>query len=137
MVTTMRGRALLPLFLSLLPLVVAFCLGIGNVWIFRMSDTSAGRSLWQLLLDDRWTLGFARFSGLIFCVYAIVSVPMLIYAGRWVTAFGPSGMSTEAALHTHEAMRLKVELDRKERELESTIALANRLTVILEGGSLD
>lgn len=84
-------------------------------------------SLWNLILSDRWTLGFVRLAVLLLAVYAIASVVALITAGRWIKGFGTAGLSADddiapVAAARSELMeakdlaeRIKVEL-RKRRE---------------------
>lgn len=52
-------------------------------------------SLWFFLLSDSVTLGFVRLGVIAVAVYAIASIPALIMGGRWVKAFGLSGVTAD------------------------------------------
>jgi hypothetical protein len=65
-------------------------------------------SIWQLLLSDRLTLGFARALILALAVYVAGSVVALMIARRWLRAFGTGGVSAddaESANRTIEAFK--------------------------------
>jgi hypothetical protein len=63
----------------------------------RIMKSYAKPSVWQLLLSDRLTLGFLR-AGLIgLMVYIVVSVVALFLGGRWLRAFGTSGLTADDA----------------------------------------
>jgi hypothetical protein len=86
-------------------------------------------SIWQLLLSDRLTLGFARSLILALALYVAGSVVALAIARRWLRAFGAGGVSTddaEGANRTIEA--LKGENDDLTNDLLRATAQIDRLT---------
>jgi H+/Cl- antiporter ClcA len=52
-------------------------LAVFGVWFFRTMPAPSTRSLWQIILSDRATLGFVRLAILMLALYTISSV------GNW------------------------------------------------------
>ena len=54
-------------------------------------------SVWQFLLSDRVTLGFVQAVIAALVLYVAASVPALVAGGRWLRAFGTSGLTADDA----------------------------------------
>ena len=115
----------------------AIVLAATDVWPFntRPPRLEPKPSLWQLLLSDRALLGFARLALVALTLFVIASVPALVVAGRWLKAFGTSGLSADEAAEASEAVEtlqrevegLNEKLDRVTRERNQARAIAGRL----------
>lgn len=82
-------------------------------------------SLWQLVLSDRITLGFVKLGILMLALYAILSIPALILAGRWLRAFAPGTLAADDPLDTSQTVEaLRARLRTTEAELREAILLA-------------
>ena len=117
--------------------LAAVVLAAASIWPF---DTTPPRlqtkpSLSQLLLSDRAILGFARLALVALMLFVIASVPALLVAGRWLKAFGTTGMSADDAAQvdaTVESLKEEIQtlgenLDRVKRERNQARAIAGRL----------
>jgi hypothetical protein len=112
-------------------------LAAASVWPFDTKPPAlrAKPSLWQLLLSDRATLGFARFALIALMLFVIASVPALLVARRWLKAFGTSGLSADEAAQVdataerlnEELRTLRANLEKVERERNQARAIAGRL----------
>ena len=115
----------------------AVVLAGAHVWPFSTTPPplQPKPSLWQLLLSDRATLGFARFALVALTLFVIASVPALLVARRWLKAFGTAGLSADeaaqvdaAAERLNEELRtLRANLEKVERERNQARAIAGRL----------
>jgi hypothetical protein len=115
----------------------AVVLALASVWPFDTEPPplEPKPSLWQLLLSDRATLGFAKFALIALTLFVIASVPALLVAGRWLKAFGTSGLSADEAAQvdatterlTEDLRTLRANLEKVERERNQARAIAGRL----------
>jgi hypothetical protein len=71
-------------------------------------------SLWQMVFSDRLTLGFVRGGLAVLLLFVAVSVPALAVAGRWLRAFGTSGLTADDA---QDARKTITELERQVEDL--------------------
>ena len=125
--------------------VAAVILALGAWWPFdsspRALDSYEDPSLWQFLLSDRTTLGFARLGVIALMLYVLASVPALGIAARWLRGVGTGGVSADEAAEGREvvaALReerttLLQELDEVKEERDEALGLARRLFVTLRG----
>lgn len=95
----------------------AFGVAVSGSWVFRSSPSARPNvSLWQLLLSDRWTLGFVRIAVFLLALYAIASIAALVAGGRWIKGFGAGGLSADDAVETDRWMaETRRELERARR----------------------
>jgi hypothetical protein len=72
--------------------VVLMLLGFGNNWgpfapdPFTISAKDPSPSIWQLLLSDRTTLGFARIGIGAVGLFVLASLAALAVTGRWINS---------------------------------------------------
>ena len=62
------------------------------------SSPGKSRSLWQLILDDRATLGFVRLAVLTMSLYVVSSIGALAVGGRWLRSISTTGIEADEAL---------------------------------------
>jgi len=102
---------------------IAILLAVGRSWPFSASPPRARTdqpSLWQILLSDRLTLGFGfvRLALVAAALFVVASIPALIVEGRWLKAFGASGVTADDASDVAaELAEYSRELDRLRKEL--------------------
>src|SRR5687767_12580675 len=85
-------------------------------------------SIWQFLLSDRVTLGFIRAGVAALVVYVAVSIPALIAGGRWLRAFGTSGLTADDAQDARKVIAdLESELEEVTANFNEAAAQADRL----------
>ena len=114
---------------ALSALLTAIVLAATSVWPFATTPPplESKPSLWQLLLSDRATLGFARLALVALTLFVIASVPALLVAGRWLKAFGTSGLSADDAAQADATVeRLESELQRLTANLEQVTRDRNK-----------
>jgi hypothetical protein len=118
--------------------LAAVVLAAASVWPFETTPPplQPKPSLSQLLLSERAILGFARLALVALMLFVIASVPALLVAGRWLKAFGTSGVSADDAAQQADAavQRLDEELrtltenlEQVKRERNQARAIAGRL----------
>jgi hypothetical protein len=115
------SRAALQTVSAVLAIVAAVALAIANVWPFDTSPPALPEdpTLWQLMLSDDITLGFARLGIVLLAVFVIASVPALIVGGRWIKTFGTSGLTADDAADASKALEeTKTTLGEVRRQLE-------------------
>jgi hypothetical protein len=122
---------------AVLAVCASVALAAASVWPFDTKPPALQPkpSLWQLLLSDRATLGFARFALIALMLFVIASVPALLVARRWLKAFGTSGLSADDAAQVDatverlndEVSTLRANLEQVERERNQARAIAGRL----------
>jgi hypothetical protein len=78
----------------------AVVVAVTGSWVFRASPRQPNASLWELVLSDRWTLGFVRVAVFLLALYAIASIAALVAGGRWIKGFGAGGLSADDAVET-------------------------------------
>lgn len=71
-------------------------------------------TFFELLLRERYTLGFVRLSLAALALFVVLSVPALIVAGRWLKGFGREGLTADDAA---EAGRTIEDLDKQVSDL--------------------
>lgn len=99
-------------------------------WPFNSDSQklSPDPSIWQLLLSDRVTLGFVRAGIAALVLYLAVSIPALVAGGRWMRAFGTSGLTADDASYTRRTVAdLEAKLDEVTKQLNDSLAEAERL----------
>ena len=117
--------------------VVSILLAATSVWPFDTTPPplEPKPSLSQLLLSDRAILGFARLALVALMLFVIASIPALLVAGRWLRAFGTSGISADEVAQTsgavaeleNQAGTLAAQVDRLTRERDDARELADQL----------
>jgi hypothetical protein len=118
--------------------LAAIVLAATRVWPFDTTPPplEPKPSLSQLLLSDRAILGFARLALVALMLFVIASIPALLVAGRWLKAFGTTGVSADDAAQqadvaverlNEELQTLEQNLDRVKRERNQARAIAGRL----------
>ena len=71
----------------------------------RAVDGVRDPSVWQYLVGDRVTLGYARLTLVALAVYLLASVPALIVGGRWMKTVGTSGLGADEAEEVKETVQ--------------------------------
>ncbi len=73
-------------------------------WPFhqRPIDLGESPSLWEVLLNDRLTLGLLRAGLAAIVTYVVVSVPALVVGGRWMKGLTTAGMTADDAVSAHQ-----------------------------------
>lgn len=107
-------------------------LAYDDAWPFDEGDRQIGDdpSVWELVLSDGPTRGFARLLLAAFAVYLVASVGALIVAGRWLRGFGTTGMSIDAA---KQASKTLDEYEKQVDNLTQQLAHRDRIALDLEG----
>lgn len=86
-------------------------------------------SIWQFLMSDRLTLGFARVLIAGLAIYVAGSVVALMIARRWLRTFGTAGLSTDEVETTSQAIRrLEGQNEDLEKKLAAAISQIDRVT---------
>jgi hypothetical protein len=99
-------------------------------WPFNSDSQklSPDPSIWQFLLSDQVTLGFIRAGIAALVLYLAISIPALVAGGRWMRAFGTSGLTADEAQSTRRTVAdLEAKLDDVTKNLNESLSEADRL----------
>lgn len=101
---------------------IAVGCAVAKVWVFGNGRNSA-KSVWTLIISDRWTLGFLRVAIVALGLYAAASVAALIASGRWIMALSTTGFEADDP----QAVDRLASLEARTRELRQERDQAYRL----------
>lgn len=87
-------------------------------------------SFWFFLLSDRTTLGFFRLGVIMLALYLVASIPALVVGGRWLKAFGTTGLTADDAAKAAADVE---SLEKQVAQLKEEKALLVLLLRLLQG----
>jgi hypothetical protein len=90
-------------------LIVAAAMAIVDLWVFAAPDRPG--SVWNLIVEDRWTLGFVRLAVLVGSAYVATSAVAHIANGRWIRALSTSGVEVERSDVDLRIQELETQVD--------------------------
>lgn len=127
----MKNRQLLA---AVTTLILMCALILSGKWPFHQDPVPLGQgpSIWEILLNDRISLGFIRAGLAALVTYAVISVPALVVAGRWMKGLTTAGLTADdAETADRHIEELEQDLQETLEELEDQVRENDILSELL------